>query len=115
MLKMQRHGSKGRMFYSNGDIYEGEWKLNKREGQGKMHIEAEKATIIGTFSNDQVVTGKLTDHVGNVFMCVNSDKDPGRFEKGLLCGRVSVKYANGDTFVGIYREGKKCGFGTHNY
>lgn len=41
MLKMQRHGSKGRMFYGNGDFYEGEWKLNKREGQGKMFIDAE--------------------------------------------------------------------------
>jgi hypothetical protein len=29
------------MYYENGDIYEGEWKMNKREGQGKMHIEAE--------------------------------------------------------------------------
>ena len=33
------------MFYENGDIYEGEWKMNKREGQGKMHIEAEQASV----------------------------------------------------------------------
>jgi hypothetical protein len=59
--------------------------------------------------------GKITDHIGNIFTCMNNEKDPGRFEKGLICGKVSVKYANGDTFIGIYREGKKCGLGTHNY
>jgi hypothetical protein len=53
--------------------------------------------------------GKLTDHIGNIFTCINSEIDPGRFEKGLICGKISVKYANGDTFIGIYREGKKCG------
>ena len=59
--------------------------------------------------------GKLTDHIGNIYTCMNSEIDPGRFEKGLICGKISVKYANGDTFIGIYREGKKFGQGTHTY
>ncbi len=42
---MQRNG-KGKMYYDlSQDLYEGEWKLDQREGEGKMYIHDEKTLI----------------------------------------------------------------------
>ena len=39
----------------------------------------------------------------------------GRFERGKLNGRVNVRYANGDTYQGEYKDGKKSGHGVQTY
>jgi hypothetical protein len=106
-MQNNRRNGKGRLFYPNGDLYEGEWLDDRRNGPGKLSVKKEDAVIEGLFSDDYIVEGKVTDRHENVFQ--------GRFLRGKLNGRVNVRYANGDTFQGEYRDGKKCGHGVHNY
>lgn len=97
-----RRTRRGRLYsYDSGDLYEGEWAEDRRSGQGKLSVKREAVVIEGLFHEDQIVEGRLTDRWENRFQ--------GRFERGRLQGRVNVRYANGDTFVGEYKDGKKCG------
>ena len=45
---------KGTYFYKNGDVYEGEWQLDRREGMGKM-IYANGKIEEGKWMKDEFV------------------------------------------------------------
>jgi hypothetical protein len=51
------HG-KGSIKYVNGEVFEGEFKMDKKEGMGKL-IFVDKSYIIGNWVNNQIV-GELT-------------------------------------------------------
>ena len=44
-----KKSGKGKLYYANGDLYEGEWVFGKREGKGKFYIKSEDLTIEGQF------------------------------------------------------------------
>ena len=63
---MLRNGT-GIHFYSNGDIYKGDWSNNKRIGKGRL-IFKDGSEYIGQFIDDQVDGhGLYTDAYGNRF------------------------------------------------
>ena len=41
------------MFYSNGDIYEGGWVIDKKEGYGKLSIIINGIEYVGNFKSDK--------------------------------------------------------------
>lgn len=101
--------------FPNGDWYEGDWLTNKRHGRGIFFIKKENTTIDGTFRFDILIQGKLGDSVGNIFLTVDDDSQPGKFENGKLNGRIKVEYANGNLYNGMFVEGKRSGEGRMIY
>jgi hypothetical protein len=73
-----RHGQ-GNMFWSNGELYEGEWRRNKRHGKGKMYLLG-NYVIEGTFSND-------FPHLVTIKSSINKN----------LSFPFSIKFADADT------------------
>lgn len=49
LFKPKKHGE-GRMNYTNGDVYEGQWKNDKRDGKGKLTY-ANGDVLYGTWRN----------------------------------------------------------------
>ena len=45
------------MIYVNGDIYSGQWKNGKKDGQGTYIFDATKMKFVGTFKAGQLVNG----------------------------------------------------------
>lgn len=41
----------GQMHYTNGDVYEGDWKSGKRHGNGRL-VDPEGSVYTGQWSND---------------------------------------------------------------
>ena len=71
----------GKLFYSNGDVYEGEWMADERHGTGTMVYHA----------------------IGAVF--------EGCFQHGVRHGYGTLSYANGDSYSGAWEEDTKQGVG----
>jgi hypothetical protein len=69
-----RHG-KGVHYYSNGDVYDGEFLENKRVGKSRLRF-ADGAEYFGQFMDDEVEgVGIYTDPEGNRFMNIEDEKD----------------------------------------
>ena len=51
LLDGNRHGE-GIYYYVNGDIYEGNWKNNKKDGEGTLVYQNDSRTYVGQFKND---------------------------------------------------------------
>ena len=60
---------KGTYIFKEGNVvFRGDWKDNKKEGTGEMiFTEDNNATLIGTWTDDDLCTGEYTDSAGNLF------------------------------------------------
>lgn len=117
-IENHKMAGKGKFYHINGDIYEGDWVNDKRDGKGKFYVKSDDIMIEGEFTNNEIISGKITDKEGNVFTTSKDPKDShndGRFLKGKLFGRVKIEYANGNYFSGMFSDGKKCGEGKMVY
>mgnify|MGYP001182500470 CR=1 FL=1 len=76
----------GKMTYTNGDYYDGEWFENNRVGKGE---------------------GVLHLPDGSIYL--------GSFLDCLADGTGVMKYENGDVFEGLWRDDEKNGQGTYKY
>jgi antitoxin component YwqK of YwqJK toxin-antitoxin module len=47
-----RHG-RGKFYYTDGGLYDGEWKTNKMSGQGKLFYQSGKIAYDGAWSDDK--------------------------------------------------------------
>ena len=109
---------KGKMFYADsnlfnpikhlqhreGDVYEGRWKNNLRNGQGKY-----------TWATGEVYEGKWKDdqkHGKGTYTYSNGDTYIGRFRDDKPHGYGTYIYTNGDSFVGNWINGKRNGKGS---
>ena len=107
--KQQKEG-KGRLYYPNGDIYDGYFKNDKREGEGKLYFklgglhEYAGGWYDGNFKDD------LMDGPGELF-----DKNgvmifKGEFEKGFQkYGRLLL--SGSDWYVGEFSNNHRHGHG----
>lgn len=68
----RRHG-KGRHFYTNGDVWEGDWEYDKKTGKGVYWRGEAKITVDGINSSwvDDKLTGKIEER-GPDFVFVGS-------------------------------------------
>ncbi|CAI2381814.1 unnamed protein product [Moneuplotes crassus] len=119
-----RHGE-GIHYYSNGDIYDGEFLDNQRVGKSRLRFH-DGSEYIGQFIEDTADGhGLFADKEGNRYMSLveeqNNNEDShhhdksfmnGYFLKGKLYGKGEIKYKNGDCYVGILKGTKRHGKGT---
>ena len=111
-------------FYQTGVEYIGEWNDNKRHGKGQLIYHKEsKAKFVGIFKDGELIEGEYQDPLGNIFKSMkqpdtradsSKKKDNnlnGRFYKGRLCGYGMVEYVGGDNYTGMFKDGKRSGYG----
>lgn len=86
-----RHGT-GKMAYEDGSIYEGDWRKDKREGQGTFTWNKDKAVYKGEFKDD-CITGKGE-------MVWEKSKYEGNFAGGMKNGKGTMSYADNSVYEG---------------
>ena len=92
----------GTYTWANGDIYVGEFKDDKRNGQGTYFHLADNQ-----FKGDKYV-GEFKDGKYNgqgTYTLANGDKYVCEFKDGKLCGQGTYTFANGVKYVGEFKDG----------
>ena len=107
VLNGKRHGQ-GKMIYTTGDIYNGNWNEDKRDGFGKMRY-ANGSYYEGEWKNNfkhgKAKRYKLKE--GNIYI--------GEIKKGKLHGKGTMRYINGNVYEGTWNEGRQHGIGKLQY
>ena len=57
--------SQGSFFYTNGDIYSGEWKAGKKHGEGTYFAKLTTTKLRGTYEHGVLTYGAFTDKFGS--------------------------------------------------
>ncbi len=94
--------------YYNKDIYEGEFKNNKREGYGK-YIWEDGEYYIGEYKNG------LANGKGKIYYKNGSIKYEGDFVNDKFEGYGKYIWENGEYYIGEWKNGLKNGKGTIYY
>jgi hypothetical protein len=110
--KGEKHGS-GKMTWANGDVYEGSFENNVRNGKGSMvfaYHPGDKSIgkYDGYWKNDMM-------HGKGARKYANGDKYDGEFCSGKRHGEGRFTYANGDMFWGCFEDNEIHGFGRYYY
>eukprot|EP01118_Nematostelium_gracile_P012018 TRINITY_DN4334_c0_g1_i1.p1 TRINITY_DN4334_c0_g1~~TRINITY_DN4334_c0_g1_i1.p1 ORF type:complete len:521 (+),score=118.68 TRINITY_DN4334_c0_g1_i1:88-1563(+) len=101
-----RHGN-GVMRYYTGDVYDGEWKMDKWDGEGSF-IWKSGDRYVGTFKDmKRNGKGKLIYSNGSSF--------EGEFIDDRVEGDGVYRWNNGDVYEGSFKDGKRHGGGTMTY
>ena len=88
-----------------GDKYTGEWKNDKRHGQGTYtHANGDK--YVGNFKDEKY-------HGQGTYTYANGDKYVGNFKDGKIYGQGTYTYADGAKYVGNFKDEKYHGQGTY--
>ena len=98
----------GTYTYANGDIYEGEWKNDKRNGTGTYTFGE------GTNEGD-VYTGDFKDnlyHGNGTYTWVSGDKYVGEYRDDQEHGQGTMNWASGQKYAGEWKDGEMSGQGT---
>ena len=120
---------RGMYEYSDGSVYDGEWRDGKRHGQGeyeddhsfydgewkddKQHgkgtyEQKDGVTYVGDFVNNRLEgKGTLTKPDGSIYV--------GDFVRDEFEGNGNLIRSNGDKYVGEFEKGKLHGDGTMTY
>ena len=105
------HNCFGTYIWDNGDKYVGEWKDDKRHGQG-INTWGE-----GPNKGDKYV-GEWKDEKQNgqgTYTWANGDKYVGEYKGGKRHGQGTYTFPDGEKYVGEYKGGKRHGHGTYTY
>jgi hypothetical protein len=106
-----RNGN-GKMIYSNGDIYIGDWVNNKRQGHGKISFVFEDGDVVtyeGNWNNDvHANVGIITETNGDVYTGQLNDQDNAN-------GKGSMDFENGDKYRGKWKNNQMEGQGSMIY
>ena len=95
----------GRIFLTNGDIYEGEMKNSIPDGKGKLIFVKNKEKYIGDFK-----MGEMTG-IGT-FTFEDNTEYSGDIENGIFNGKGNMKWENGTEYSGYFVDSTLCGEGT---
>ena len=98
---------KGIEFFNNGDMYEGNYKDNKKEGKGIYYFNFGD-NYEGDYKNDE------RDGKG-IYYYNNGDRYEGDFKNGKFEGKGKYYYKNGDRYEGGYKNDKREGEGIMYY
>ena len=107
-----KKNGQGTFTFANGDKYVGEYKDDKRTGQGTLNF-ASGNKYVGEFKDGNIngqgtkTWGPNTEWAG--------DKYVGEWKDGNLNGQGTYYHASGEKYVGEYRDGKKQGQGTFTW
>jgi len=108
----------GKATFPNGDVYEGEFVMGLREGQGKYVYaapppgeEEEPKPPVAEYEGKWAGGAKTA--VGTTTYKASGHKYHGSYVAGKFHGQGTMFYPNGDIFTGMWVEGKKSGQGTY--
>lgn len=105
-LKDGKRNGEGICKYSNGNRYDGGWKDDLKDGQGKLVTDSSIYT--GLFKNNLLEgAGKLSFNAGGEYQ--------GNFKNDKYNGTGTRKSAAGDKYTGEWYEGKENGTGSCIY
>ena len=94
---------KGKMVYTNGNSYEGNFVNGKKEGQGTFTYK-HGTVYVGRFANDKFNgKGKFIYNGGEIY--------DGNFVNGEKEGQGTHTYSSGSYFTGEFKDGKQNGYG----
>lgn len=100
-----RPNGKGKISYSNGDYYEGQWEMGKLvEGEGKQR------DANGLY-NGQFKNGKR-DGRGEYILNNGKEHYIGEYKDGFVHGRGEIHYSSGTMYMGSFAKSLKHGEGT---
>ena len=85
--------------YTNGDIYSGQWKNGKKDGQGTYIFEATKMKFVGSFRGGSLISGKWQYPNGSFF--------EGNFDNNKPKGQGNWHFQNGNVVAGTYSQTKR--------
>ena len=100
-------GSKMRVKYKNGAIYEGDFKDGKENGYGTTKWP-DGAVYVGKFKNGLW-------HGQGKMRWANGEVYEGRYMNGFRHGKGKTTYPNGEFYEGDYRDGLKHGKGMYQW
>ncbi len=102
-IKSEKRNGNGKMEYANGDVYEGLWKDDLKAGKGKL-----------VFSNGDIYEGFFANDKFNgrgVYTYSNGSQYEGLFKDGVKCGKGKIKYKNGSIYEGNFQDDEPNGKG----
>lgn len=136
--KNRKMNGTGKLYFTNGWIYEGEIENDSIKGKGKL--ESNSFTKEGLFieiHDDNIVfialngsNGLYIDKLNSITYVGNFINDKlngegeiryesytitGNFIDNKLEGRGVIKFINGDRFEGIFKNGKRNGYGVFTF
>ncbi|KAG9332818.1 hypothetical protein JZ751_014917 [Albula glossodonta] len=92
--------------YPNGFFrYEGEWRMGKKHGHGKLFMKD------GSFYEGEFANGEIQGN-GLQYWAQSGDSYSGQFRSGELHGFGVMQYASGEKFEGEYCNGLREGHGS---
>jgi hypothetical protein len=101
------HNCYGSYTWDDGSQYVGEYKNDKRHGQGTLTwIDGNKYE--GEWQNDK-------RHGQGTYTYVYGDKYVGEFKNDKRNGNGTYTYSNGDKYVGEYKDSNRHGQGTYTF
>ena len=120
---------RGKITYRNGNVYDGEWKKNKRDGNGIL-THANGATYVGDFKEDRLEgSGVFTSadggdqyrgewkndmkHGKGVYILADGNTYDGDFKEDRLVGKGILTFADGNTYNGEFKEDEMNGRGVY--
>ena len=102
----KKHGQ-GTYTWPSGSSYVGEWKDGKKHGQGTYTYQ-NGGSYIGEYKNDKKHgQGTYTYPDGSIYV--------GQLENDRFSGQGSMALANGDTYVGEFKDDDYNGQGTYTF
>lgn len=106
---------KGTMHYPSGNVYEGDWHMDKRHGQGKFTWHENGSYYVGEFvdgelnGRGEMVYGFASQTPSAQF--VQANRYVGEFANSKRSGQGTFYYANGSVYKGEWQSGMKTGEG----
>ena len=101
----------GTINLNNGDKYVGEWKDDKKNGQGAYTFGNQSQwagdKYVGEFIDDKKIQGTYTFASG--------DKYVGKWKDDMRHGQGTFTFANGDKYVGEFKDDMRQGQGTATF
>jgi hypothetical protein len=105
-----KYNGNGTLYYTISSYYIGQFVDNKKDGYGKLYLTT--SLYEGNFKNDKKNgNGKFTIFAGKANRI--SIVYEGNFNDDILEGYVKCKYKNGDTYEGNIKNYDKEGFGIY--
>ena len=97
----------GSQIFESGNKYVGEWKDNKKNGQG-TYTRASGEKYVGEWKDDE-------RHGQGTITWAGGDKYVGEFKDDERHGQGTWTFADGSKYVGEWKDGLPHGQGTHRY
>lgn len=114
---------RGKFYYQDGGYYEGQWRNNKMDGEGRLYYEGGKLAYEGSWAQDEFNgAGKVYNdnpvelHESFDFTNFELLEDYWEYYEGMLVrdtkeGRGKIKLSNGEFFEGDFHNDRIQGFG----